>query len=143
MFLQSTRMCLIACRYLVEGYMQNKRITAPQISKRFGMNVRMLNPAFSQLVRHGLLSSQVGGTEPGYIFTKDPKEITIYDILLTLEGEVKMQCCKEILSTEGCIKQEKETCLIYNTINKGLKDLKYELMKINLTQDYLNYTGNI
>lgn len=142
MILQSTRMCIIACRDLVKGFYENKKITAPQIAERYGMNVRMLNRTLSILVRQGLLSSQVGGIEPGYIFTKNPSEITLYDILSILEGDVKMQCCKEILGNDGCINQNKETCIIYKTINKGLLDIRKELMKINLTQDYQNYIVN-
>lgn len=86
MFLMSTKMCIISCSAFVDGYYAGRKTTATSLAKKFGLNIRTLNPSLNKLIHAGILRSQVGGVDRGYIFTRDPKEITIADIIEAVEG---------------------------------------------------------
>ncbi len=86
MFLMSTKMCIISCSAFIDGYYAGTKTTATSLAKRFGLNIRTLNPSLNKLIQAGILRSQVGGVDRGYIFTRDPKEITLCDIIEAIEG---------------------------------------------------------
>ena len=73
---------------MVSNYYSGVPIKIPEIADVYGFKPRSINPSFSKLVKAGILSSRVGGTydQRGFMFTKDPKEITLYDIVYALEG---------------------------------------------------------
>ncbi len=54
------------------------------------------------LVKAGILTSRVGGTyeQRGSMFAKDPKEITLYDIVYALEDDEPVECCGDILKLQ-------------------------------------------
>lgn len=136
MFLVNTRISLIVCRSLVEGFRLNRRITAPELADKYKINLRMINTSLRQLVRAGILNSQTGGHTPGFIFSKDPSEIKLYDVIAALEGHSRMECCRKIISGVECDISNCDECLVYITINKGLDDLSDSLKSISLS-DYL------
>lgn len=138
MFLVSTRVCLIACRFLVQGYLNEKRMTAPEIAKEFNVNVRSVNPGLRQLVRAGILRSMTGGTNPGFIFAKDPKSISLFDIVYTLEGEINMLCCRDIIKGVDCNMDDCAKCLVYGSINNGFKLIHENLKSISIYDHYLS-----
>lgn len=117
MLLVSTRLVLLACNYLSEGYYQGKRIPAPELAAKYNINVRAIMPALRNLTRAGILSSQVGGREPGFIFTRDPKEISYYDIVSTLEGVPQFHCCKQIDKSLKCDCDDVDKCELYRVFN--------------------------
>lgn len=137
MVLIATRLGVIACRYLVEGYGEGRYISVPEIADKFSMNARALMPAMRQLVRVGLLRSRVGGNTPGFIFSKDPKDITLYQILVALEGETRFVCCEELIPGLRCDCKDKTQCK-FNSMFGGIMDgaiLKLSSISIS---DYAN-----
>ena len=137
MFLSSTHFGLIACRYLVIGYKAGIRISAPDLAARYNMNTRALMPALRRLTQVGILRSQVGGRDPGFIFSKDPKEISLYDVIYALEGENEMNCCKEVISDISCDMNKCCNCIIYGTIKTGLSLINNQLKDTSLYEHYL------
>lgn len=112
----TTRLCIIACRHMVPYYYKGKHVKASEIAELYNFKVRSLSPSFTVLVKAGILSSQVGGRERGFIFALDPKTITLYDITHALEGESQIDFCEDALN---CQPLKCEDC----SINHELRNL--------------------
>lgn len=136
MFLVSTRLGLIVCRQLVRGYEEGIRLTAPELAAMYNMNVRILNTSLRSLVKAGILNSQVGGVNPGFIYSRDPKTISLYSIVTAFEGETKMMCCQDLLAKVKCDMENCANCLIYGGINKSLKELTQKLQSLTIYDHY-------
>lgn len=132
MTLFSTRLGIIACRYLVQGYYAEKYISAPEIAEYYNMNVRALMPALRQLTRAGILRSRVGGNSPGFIFSKNPKEFSMYHIITVLEGDFKFECCKELMDGIHCDCVDKTGCMIFSHLNRLIDSSTRYLSKISI-----------
>lgn len=136
MFLVSTRISLIVCRGLVSGYEQNKKTTAPELASRYNVNIRILNTSLRHLVKAGILYSQVGGSDSGFIFSRDPRLISLFEIVKVFEGETKMMCCKDVMSNVKCDQDDCSNCLVYGGINQNLKALHDKLKSISIYDHY-------
>lgn len=134
MFLASTRYALIACRSLTRGYFENRYSAAPDIAEVLNINVRALMPALRQLTRAGILRSRVGGKEPGFIFARHPREITLFEVLTALEGDNEVVCCKEVNPELRCDCASKNGCFIYTIFSDLTHQVKIKLTKINMEE---------
>lgn len=132
MFLAVTRLGLIACQYLAKCYAEGRYVAAPDIAERYNMNVRALMPALRQLTKAGILRSRVGGLEPGFIFSRDPEELTALDIVLALEGDREFLCSMDSISGVKCSCNSKEECVLYETFNSMINYAKYKLSTISI-----------
>lgn len=65
---------------------------APAISKDMDIPVGFLRQVLQELGRGGLVTSQPGRTG-GYTLSKDPEEVTLYDIIEALEGKNEEPAC--------------------------------------------------
>lgn len=115
MLLMSTRMCIICCSCFIDGYYAGQKTTATNLAEKFGLNIRTLNPSLNKLTHAGILRSQVGGVDRGYIFARDPKDITVYDIIDTVQGLDYMKNCKNSLKGAKCMLENCEECELYKT----------------------------
>lgn len=134
MFLVSTRLGLIACQYLIQSYYENRYISAPEISERYNMNVRALMPALRQMTRSGLLHSRTGGVEPGFIFSRDPKDMFVLELLTVLEGDNEFYCCKEFIQGIKCDCNSVSDCSMFNVFCNIIEHAKQKLSKISLVE---------
>lgn len=139
MIIVATRLGVIACRYLAAGYKENRYISAPEIAKHYNVNVRALMPALRQLTRAGILRSRVGGNMPGFIFSKSPKEFTLFQVLTVLEGSNQFLCCKELVPTLKCDCYDKSKCSIFLLFRDMIKDVTKKLSSITMA----DYAKNI
>lgn len=98
----STRLGLIACRYLAKAHQQGVWVTAPEMAAYYNMNVRALMPALRGLVRAGILRSQVGGRTPGFAFAKSPDQVMLLDVMNALEDQIVVSCCKDLVPGLRC-----------------------------------------
>lgn len=130
----ATRLGIIACRYLVQSYYENRYISAPEIAKHYNMNVRALMPALHQLTKAGILRSRVGGNTPGFIYSKDPKEFSLHQIIVVLEGEPHFACCNELITDLKCDKKC-EDCILLSLFNGIIKNVKKQLSAITIAEE--------
>ena len=142
MFSTSQRLGLIACRYLVEKHKEQVNVSAPDIAQKYNMNVRALMPALRKLTQAGILTSQIGGRTPGFIFAKDPKKISLYEVIIELSGERTMWCCRNTISSIDCGMQTCDSCKIHKTITSGI-DKIYESFKHVSVFDHFKSAKNI
>jgi Rrf2 family protein len=75
---------------LAQNYPEGQ--AAPAISKDMDIPVGFLRQVLQELGRAGLVTSQPGRTG-GYTLSKDPEEVTLYDIIEALEGKNEEPAC--------------------------------------------------
>jgi Rrf2 family iron-sulfur cluster assembly transcriptional regulator len=69
------------------------------ISRRQAISQRYLEQIFQNLKKAGLLNSR-RGPQGGYFLAKNPRDITVREIVLAVEGKIALVDCAE----EGCRK---------------------------------------
>ncbi len=97
MLLTSTRTTLHSLRSLVEAWERNERLNSTELTELHQLNSRALSQNLTRLVRAGLLHSTVGGNSRGYTFSRNPRDISLADVLDVLEGRTAHKGCKQIL----------------------------------------------
>ena len=135
MLLLSTRLFLISTIYLLEGYSEKVKITAPDIAEKCNINSRALMPALRRLTQVSILKSQVGGCEPGFIFARDPAKISLYEVIVALEGEFQISTCRNLIDNVKCEIKDCDECLLYKVINNGLSRMIHDLKRTTIV-DY-------
>ncbi len=133
--LLSTRLSVIACRHIVPHYYRGEAVKIPEIAEVYGFKPRSINPSFSSLVKAGILRSRVGGTykERGFMYAKDPKEITLYDIVVALEGDMLVESCSDILK---CRPAKCDECSIHKELQKVIEHRNKILSSTTIYEQY-------
>lgn len=85
-------------------YGKDKPVPLSEVSKRQNISLKYLEQLIAKLKKAGFINSQRGPTG-GHMLAKDPKDITIGDIVRVLEDVVVVTDCSE---------QEKQVCGICN-----------------------------
>ncbi len=125
------------CAQMVPLYYEGIRLTVPEMKERFNVNPRTITPALTRLVRAGVLNSKTGGTERGYIFASDPKNVTVYDITTIIQGDFKMRCCRDVIGDEkACLVSKGGSCQVLEKMNAALQGVISELKSVTLYDQY-------
>ncbi len=129
----TTRLAIIACRHMVPYYYRCESVKIPEIAEVYGFKARSINPAFTALVKSGVLSSQVGGRfdNRGFIFAKDPKEVSLYDIVEILEGDAQVPSCSTMLK---CQPANCNDCSIHTELQQVV-DIRKKLLSATTIYD--------
>ncbi len=140
MLLTPTRLAIIVCTHLVPYFEQGQRMSVPEMEERFNINPRTLNPALRILVHAGILNSRTGGKDRGYILARDPREISVYDIIQLIQGEPKVECCTDSIGCTNCMAQKYPNgrCKVFNKLNKVLELTRQKIGDISLYSQYYN-----
>lgn len=78
------RYALVSMIDIAQNYDSGKYITVISIAEQYNISKIYLEQVFSLLKRGGLVNS-VKGAQGGYQLTRDPCEITVYDVLFSTE----------------------------------------------------------
>lgn len=113
---------------------ESKRIDAKNISEKTGVSLRFALKILRKLVSAGLVKSYKG-MQGGYELAKSPAEITMKDVIDTVEGSYYLNKCYE--DDFVCTREAKDFCryrAVYNEITelvrKKLESCNFEdLMK--------------
>lgn len=77
-------------------------LSVREISKRENISIRYLEQLLNKLKKFGFVKS-IRGPKGGYILAKNPKEIRLSDLLLTLEGQITpVKCTINYKDTKLC-----------------------------------------
>ena len=109
---------------------ENESVTLKTISKRQNISERYLEQIFSALRKSGIIIGRKGA-QGGYTLAKDPKEITISEILRVLEGESLLVD----ISNDGTDELES---FINENLWKGINDKINEYFKSITLQDLVD-----
>ena len=104
------------------------------IAKKQNISDQYLEQLFSALKKAGLVKS-VRGAQGGYLLNRDPKDITVGDILTVLEGPVSLSDC--LLDDEIC--ENSNICVtkvVWEKIKKGIEDVIESITLQDLINDF-------
>lgn len=82
---------LMAMEVLKDSY-GNGPVSVNTIATEKNISEAYLEQLFSLMKKAGLVKS-IRGAQGGYILSRDPNEITIGEILSSLEGDIELSCC--------------------------------------------------
>ena len=109
---------------------ENKRIDAKNISERTGVSLRFALKILRKLVSAGLVKSYKG-MQGGYELAKAPSEITLLDVIETVEGSYYLNRCHEeefvcTRGAKGCCCYQKAFNEITDIVSKKLAEYNFE-----------------
>ena len=109
---------------------ENKRIDAKNISERTGVSLRFALKILRKLVSAGLVKSYKG-MQGGYVLAKAPSEITMLDVIETVEGSYYLNRCHEeefvcTRGAKGCCCYQKVFNEITDIVSKKLAEYNFE-----------------
>lgn len=136
LFLTSTRLFLIVSKYLVEAFYEGRKVSSRELADVYDINNRTLVPMLNRLTRTGYLLSQVGGSNPGHIFSRNPKDISVGEVIVALEGGLEMAGCDAILGnvSAGCTAENR--CTFCKTVAKFVEYGRQEMCSMSLYDLY-------
>ena len=135
-----TRLIIIVSSTLVETYYTQKPVTAKSMSEQYGLSYAALTQSFKELCKSNILLSHRGGNY-GYTLLKDPKILTVADLLIAIEGEEKFECCRKLLSELNCSQSRCDDCLIASAFHEVNKH-KYDKLRSITLYDLYIFRGN-
>ena len=97
-------------------------ISLKKIAKNQDLSDNYLEQLFSVLKNDGLLNS-VRGSQGGYMLSKAPKDITVGDILRSLEGNLAPADCVSHDEGECCKDEACATKLVLMKIKNSIDDV--------------------
>ena len=109
---------------------ENKRIDAKNISERMGVSLRFALKILRKLVSAGLVKSYKG-MQGGYELAKAPSEITMLDVIETVEGSYYLNRCHEeefvcTRGAKGCCCYQKVFNEITDIVSQKLAEYNFE-----------------
>ncbi len=122
-------------------FASDKPISLSTISMRQGISVNYLEQLIAPLRRAGLVKS-VRGAQGGYILNKSPKEITVKEILVILEGP---------FAPADCVQDDNDDCmhanycvtkLIYEKMKESIDIVTESITLENMIEDYERIIGS-
>ncbi|EQB87183.1 Rrf2 family protein [Clostridium punense] len=110
-------------------------ISIKSISERQNISEYYLEQLFSSLRKSGLIKS-IRGASGGYILGKEPKEITVYEVLEVLEGPIEISNCLEEGSCNNidCC----ATRTVWKKIKESIDSVTTAITLQDIVDDYLN-----
>ncbi|RDY28796.1 Rrf2 family transcriptional regulator [Romboutsia weinsteinii] len=104
------------------------------IAKKQNISDQYLEQIFSSLKKSGLVTS-VRGAQGGYLLSKEPKDITVGDILTVLEGPVSLSDC--VLDDEVC--ENSGVCVtkvVWEKMKKGIDEVINSITLQDMINDH-------
>lgn len=133
-----TRYGMRAAVDLAERYKQGP-VSVSDISRREGISVSYLEQLLNRLKKSGIVKS-VRGPQGGYVLARQPSQISTYDVVHVLEGDLSLVFCildksrKKCDKTDDCV-----TKLLWQKLNTCIKDV----LKAVTLEDLCNRKGNL
>lgn len=106
-------------------------VSIKNISERYNISEYYLEQLFASLRKADLIKS-IRGAQGGYVLSRDPKDITVADIIYVLEGPIEISECLEenVCTNIDCC----ATRLLWERIKNSIDDV----LKSTTLQDMVN-----
>lgn len=118
-----------SCRYAIRAmiYIASQpegpgKTGIKQIAKDLDLPTPFLAKILQQLVRQKILSS-LKGPHGGFSILRDPKTITLYDIIKIIDGEDIFTDCIIHNGTCSCVDSEQKSCLVHEDYSNVRNEL--------------------
>lgn len=131
MFKLYSRYCEYALRALVQIPVDNwqKRFDTKDLCAQAQVPEHYTRKAFQLLAKNGLLSSALG-PGGGYTLTKNPEQITIIDIIRSIDSDHAFGQC--IMGLKECT--DLDPCPLHESWKKAKESLKKDMMNKTLSE---------
>lgn len=107
-------------------------IALKEIARRQDISEKYLEQIVTQLNRAGLVKS-VRGAQGGYALSKNPKEITVGDVLRVVEGPFTLVDCTE--DSSNCTRSiDCPTAFVWQRLKTAIEDVVDSISLYDLTQ---------
>lgn len=113
----------------------NSPVSIKTISERQSISEYYLEQLFSPLRKAGLIKS-IRGAQGGYVLNKEPKDITVADVMNVLEGPVEIAECiegNECDNVDFCA-----TRLLWEKIKNSIDEVMENITLQDIVDDYIN-----
>ena len=115
-------------------YKSEGPIPLKNMANKQNISEQYLEQIFSSLKKSGLVKS-VRGAQGGYLLAKEPKDITVGDILIVLEGPISLSDC--VLDEDICENSGKcVTKVVWEKIKKGIDDVINSITLQDMIDDH-------
>ena len=111
--------------------LHNTRADAKSIAETTGVTLRFSLKILRKLVAAGIIRSYKG-TQGGYEIAKAPRDITLYDVITTIEGPLNISRCTH--SDFNCTRPKEGSCQFQKVFIELSEDIKHRLQSINFEQ---------
>jgi Rrf2 family protein len=114
-------------------------ISIKSISERQNISEYYLEQLFSSLRKANLIKS-IRGAQGGYILSREPKDITVYELMDVLEGPLKLSVCLhdgECSNINMC-----STRLLWARIKESVEQVTRTTTLQDMVDDYNNLMAN-
>ena len=117
----------------------NEPVSIKSISQRQNISEYYLEQLFSTLRKAELIKS-IRGAQGGYVLNKEPKDITVHDIIELLEGPVEISNC---LTDFSCANTEEcPTRLLWKKLKESIDSVTKSITLQDMVDDYRNIKSN-
>ncbi|QHQ63366.1 Rrf2 family transcriptional regulator [Anaerocolumna sedimenticola] len=99
---------------------QNQLLTAREMSDQLGITYAYFIKVVSRIRQAGFIKS-VQGSAGGYFLAKDAADITLYDIIEAMEGQIHINRCLENGRCCSRFAADKQVCQVHNFL-ESLQD---------------------
>ena len=113
----------------------NSPVSIKTISERQSISEYYLEQLFSPLRKAGLIKS-IRGAQGGYVLNREPKDITVADVMNVLEGPVEIAECiegNECDNVDFCA-----TRLLWEKIKNSIDEVMENITLQDIVDDYIN-----
>lgn len=108
---------------------EKRRLEAKYIAEKTGVTLRFSLKILRKLVSAGIVKS-FKGTQGGYELQKQPEEISLYDIILIIDGAYQFSKCGN--SDFTCTRVPDKNCTIRKVFNKITKSVIDQLKETKI-----------
>ena len=108
-------------------------VSIKSISKRQDISEYYLEQLFSSLRKADLIKS-IRGAQGGYVLSKEPEYITVFDIMEVLEGPIEISTCLEGHSCDNI--ENCATRLLWAKIKNSMDNVTKSITLKDIVNDY-------
>lgn len=106
----------------------DNKLDAKFLSEKTNIPLRFLLKLTRKLIQAGIVKS-FRGIKGGYAITKEPKNITLKDVIEAIQGPIIITRC--IYDNQACSANKIAHCAVHNALSNIQNTLVYELEKVN------------
>lgn len=107
------------------------------ISERQNISEYYLEQLFSNLRKSNLVKS-IRGAQGGYILNREPKDITVADIMKVLEGPIEISDCVDENNENSCSNMDCcATRLLWSRIKESIEQVMKSTTLQDMVDDYI------
>jgi len=127
---------------MAQNYESKEHITVMSLAGKLGFSKIYLEQVFSLIKRAGLVTS-IKGAQGGYQLAKEPKLITVYDILSAIESSIFEKADETVTEKANNIEQAMQKSafdMLDNAVEKTLKSITLSNL-VNEAEIYKSQDG--